>query len=145
MGVLVLVVSLGNCANVNKPRWPAHLSRYIKKGDLKGIFKSLQEPEMASGGVSFKLDDILSEEEREKVMSVDMDSLRKLCLELMEEAKNSKDLVTTLVHDALEMKKKVRKLEDTLEKQDAVLTTSLPDLMTVRKSWNPRLRDQKNM
>lgn len=104
-----------------------------KKGDLKGIFKSLQEHEMASMDVSFILDDILTEEEQEKVKSADEDSLRKLCLELLEESKKSKELISTLVHDALATKKKVRELEDKLGKQDAVLSTVLARLDDSKK------------
>ena len=113
--------------DVNKPMASSDRKSF-EKGDLERIFKSVQESEMASGEVSFKIDDVLTQEEREKVMSADVEFLRKLCLDLMDESRQNKEIITTLITESRETKKKVSDLEDKLEKQEVILCTVLSKL-----------------
>ena len=91
------------------------------EGELDRIFRSLTEQEEASDEVSFSLEEDWIRDRKERVMSADGDTLRKMCLELIEEAGHNKEMVTTLIYESRETKKKIRELEENLKKQEVVL------------------------
>ena len=78
--------------------------------------------------MSFKLDEVLTQEDREKVMSADINFLRKLCLDLMDESRQNKEIISTLISEARETKKKVNELEEKLGMQEEVLCTVMARL-----------------
>ena len=102
--------------------------RQCKKGAIKEIFDHLSEVEMACGKTSFTLDNNLSEDEKDKVMKSDMDELRHLCLQAMEEANRSRMMVTVLEKEVKEANKKVSVLEGQLNSQEERLSNIIAKL-----------------
>ena len=104
-----------------------------QSGDLAKIFRRLQDTEEATEEVSFTLDDVENKEDREKVMSADIDHLRQLCLDLIQEARQDKKTITTLISESQETKKKVTQLEEKLEKHEEILCTVINRLEENKK------------
>ena len=104
-----------------------------QSGDLAKIFKKLQETDEATEEVSFRFDDVENQEDREKVMSADIDHLRQLCLDLIKEARQDKKTITTLISESQETKKKVTQLEEKLEKHEEILCTVINRLEENKK------------
>ena len=65
-------------------------------------------------------------------MSADITCLRKLCLNLMEEARQNKETITTLISESRKTKK-VSQLEEKIEMKKAILCKAVTRLDKIKE------------